>query len=79
MLTIQMYIPGNDENTKKLRHLLMRRALLMLTLLLRSISNAVRKRYPTLQDLVKNGNFIHFIFHLEVTQHAITGVCRDDD
>lgn len=27
----------------------------MLTLLLRSISRAVRRRFPTLQDLVKNG------------------------
>ncbi len=55
MLTVQMYIPGNDDRSRVLRRVLVRRALLMLTLLLRSISRAVRRRFPTLQDLVKNG------------------------
>ena len=55
MLTVQMYIPGEDERSKLLRRVLVRRAMLMLTLLLRSISKNVRNRYPTLQDLVKNG------------------------
>jgi hypothetical protein len=50
-----MYIPGSDERSRAIRRLLVRRALLMMTLLLRSISRAVRRRFPTLQDLVKNG------------------------
>lgn len=55
MLTIQIYVPGTDERTRLVRYGLVRRALLMLTLLLRSISPAVRRRYPALQDLVKEG------------------------
>jgi hypothetical protein len=55
MLTIQMYLPGSDERSRAIRRLLVRRALLMMTLLLRSISRSVRRRFPTLQDLVKNG------------------------
>ena len=55
MLTVQMYIPGNDERSRLLRRVLVRRVLLMLTLLLRSISRSVRRRFPTLQDLVKQG------------------------
>lgn len=55
MLTLQMYVPGKDERSRIIRRVLLRRALLMLTLLLRSISRAVRRRFPTLQDLVKNG------------------------
>lgn len=55
MLAIQMYIPGDQELTRVLREGLVRRVLLMLTLLLRSISPAVRRRYPTLQTLVKEG------------------------
>lgn len=63
MLSIQLYIPDNDERSKVLRRVLVRRALLMLTLLLRSISRAVRRRFPTLQDLVKNG-WDHTMFYL---------------
>ncbi len=55
MLTIQIYIPGDGEEVRVLRQGLVRRALLMLILLLRSISPVVRRRYPTLQTLVKEG------------------------
>lgn len=50
-----MYIPGNTEMGRLLRRVLIRRALLMLTLLLRSISHGVRRRFPTLEELVKQG------------------------
>lgn len=56
MLTIQMYIVGDSEKIKLIRRGLLRRTLLMLILLLRSISSRVRRRYPTLQSLVKAGN-----------------------
>jgi hypothetical protein len=55
MLTIQMYISGKDEESLHLRRVLVRRALLMLTLLLRSITKPIRRRFPTLQDLVNEG------------------------
>lgn len=55
MLSIQIYVKGDDERIRVLRHALVRRALLMLALLLRSISPTVRRRYPTLQALVKDG------------------------
>nr|CAH0103871.1 unnamed protein product [Daphnia galeata] len=55
MLTIQIYIPGDEEKVQELRNGLVRRALLMLILLLRSISSAVRRRFPTIQALVKEG------------------------
>ena len=50
-----MYIPGRDEYAKSVRRVLMRRCLLMLVLLLRSVSMAVERRYHTLQDLVDAG------------------------
>ena len=56
-----MYIPGDKKGTRVLREGLARRALLMLALLLRSISPAVRRRYPTLQSLVEEGTTF-FIF-----------------
>jgi bestrophin-3 len=56
MLTIQIYIPGDGEKVQELRNGLVRRALLMLILLLRSISSAVRRRFPTIQALVKEGS-----------------------
>jgi hypothetical protein len=59
MLTIQIYIPGDGEEVRKLRHGLVRRALLMLILLLRSISPVVRRRYPNFQSLVKKGLWIY--------------------
>lgn len=55
MLAIQIYIAGNQEQIRLLRQGLVRRELLMLVLLLRSISSAVRRRYPTLQSLVLDG------------------------
>ncbi|EFX88204.1 hypothetical protein DAPPUDRAFT_41836 [Daphnia pulex] len=55
MLTIQSYIAGDGEEVRVLRQGLVRRALLMLILLLRSISLSVRRRYPTFQSLVKEG------------------------
>jgi hypothetical protein len=58
MLTIQIYIPGDGEEVRVLRQGLVRRALLMLVLLLRSISSAVRRRYPNFQSLVKEGLWI---------------------
>ncbi len=59
MLAIQMYIPGNTEMGRLLRRVLIRRALLMLTLLLRSISHGVRRRFPTLEELVKQGLYVN--------------------
>ena len=50
-----MYIPGKDENAKLVKHVLMRRCLLMLVLLLRTISIAVENRFKTMQDLVNIG------------------------
>ena len=58
MLTIQIYIPGDGEEVRILREGLVRRALLMLVLLLRSISITVRRRYPTFQSLVKEGLWV---------------------
>lgn len=50
-----MYIPGNDEYTKLVKQVLMRRSLLMLVLLLRSVSIAVENRFKTIQDVVDIG------------------------
>ncbi|XP_032789546.1 bestrophin-2 isoform X1 [Daphnia magna] len=55
MLAIQIYITGDQELIRELRQGLVRRSLLMLVLLLRSISPAVRRRYPTLKSLVLDG------------------------
>ncbi|XP_045025171.1 bestrophin-1-like [Daphnia magna] len=55
MLAIQIYITGDQETIRQLRQGLVHRSLLMLVLLLRSISPAVRRRYPNLESLVLDG------------------------
>ena len=56
-----MYIPGKDENTKLVKQVLMRRCLLMLVLLLRSVSIAVETRFKTIQDVVDLGTIFYLI------------------
>lgn len=55
-LAMSMYVGrSNDQSAKQLRYVLNRRCLLMLVLLFRHISETVRERFPTYQDLVQYG------------------------
>ncbi len=76
MLAIQIYIPGDEEKIRVLRQGLVRRALLMLALLLRSISPAVRRRYPTLQSLVKDGIPLWIYFCTSGYTYGFTSVLK---
>ena len=58
MWCITMYIPGNDPETYLLRKTLLRNANLMAVLVLRSISDSVRKRLKTLEDVVEAGKML---------------------
>lgn len=70
MHLIALYITGNDEYGRTLRRSLMRYLNLSLILVLRSISSAVKKRFPTLDHVVDSGkvfflteyNFKPYIF-----------------
>jgi len=53
--SIACYIPGFDEESRMLRRSLMRWMNLALILVLRSISSAVKQRFPTLDHVVEAG------------------------
>lgn len=55
MLTIAMYIPGSDAESRLLRKTLMQNCNLMAVLVFRSISESVRYRLKTLEDVVTAG------------------------
>lgn len=55
MHLIALYVTGNDEYARTLRRALMRYLNLSLILVLRSISSAVKKRFPTLDHVVDSG------------------------
>ena len=54
--TIALYIPGFDEESRMLRRSLLRWMNLALILVLRSISSAVKQRFPTLEHVVEAGD-----------------------
>ena len=53
--SLALYIPGYDEESRILRRCLIRWMNLALLLVLRSISSAVAKRFPTLDHVVHTG------------------------
>lgn len=55
MNIVAMYIPGLDEASRVVRRTLMRYLNLSLVLVLRSISMAVKRRFPTKEHLVEAG------------------------
>ncbi|XP_033228665.1 bestrophin-4-like isoform X2 [Belonocnema kinseyi] len=55
MHLVALYITGNDEYGRMLRRALMRYLNLSLILVLRSISSAVKRRFPTLDHVVDSG------------------------
>lgn len=55
MNIIAMYVPGVDETSRMVRRTLMRYLNLSLVLVLRSISMAVKRRFPTRDHLVEAG------------------------
>ncbi|XP_022190838.2 bestrophin-1 isoform X3 [Nilaparvata lugens] len=55
MHSLALYIHGNDEHGRMLRRTLIRYLNLTLILVLRSISSAVKRRFPTMDHLVQAG------------------------
>ncbi|XP_066585672.1 bestrophin-4-like isoform X2 [Prorops nasuta] len=55
MHAVALYVTGNDEYARVLRRSLMRYLNLSLILVLRSISSAVKRRFPTLDHVVDSG------------------------
>lgn len=55
MHSLALYVGGNDEYGRMLRRTLMRYLNLSLVLVLRSISSAVKRRFPTMDHLVEAG------------------------
>ena len=53
--SIACFIDGFDEEARMLRRSLMRYMNLALILVLRSISSAVKQRFPTLEHVVESG------------------------
>lgn len=55
MNSISLYVPGTDETSRVLRRTMMRYLNVSLVLVLRSISMAVKRRFPTRDHLVEAG------------------------
>ncbi len=55
MLAIAMYIPGSDTESRLLRKTLCQNCNLMAVLVFRSISDSVRSRLKSLEDVVNAG------------------------
>lgn len=55
MHSVALYVTGNDEYGRMIRRTLMRYMNLTLILVLRSISSAVKRRFPTHEHLVEAG------------------------
>ncbi|XP_025987442.1 bestrophin-2 isoform X2 [Solenopsis invicta] len=55
MHLVALYVTGNDDYSRMLRRALMRYLNLSLILVLRSISSAVKRRFPTLDHVVDSG------------------------
>ena len=58
--SIACYVEGFDEDSRILRRSLMRWMNLALILVLRSISSAVKQRFPTLDHVVEAGSVMFF-------------------
>ncbi|XP_065220547.1 bestrophin-4-like [Planococcus citri] len=55
MHALALYVPGSDEHERIVRRTLMRYLNLTLVLILRSISSAVKRRFPTVDHLTEVG------------------------
>ena len=71
MFCLQMYLPGNDEQTTKLRRVLMRRCLLMFVLLLRTVAIGIKRRFPSYQHVIDYGNCLVAINRTDLNQLII--------
>ena len=58
MCTLSGGLQGGDERGRLLRRTLMRYASLSALLILRSVSTAVFKRFPTMDHVVESGEFV---------------------
>lgn len=59
MLAIAMYIPGSDAESRLLRKTLLQNCNLMAVLVFRTISESVRRRLKTLEDVVTAGRKVN--------------------
>lgn len=69
MHLIALYVTENDDYSRMLRRTMMRYLNLSLTLVLRSISSAVKKRFPTLDHVVDSGKILSFNMAILILTH----------
>ena len=69
--SVACFVDGFDEDARMLRRSLLRYMNLALILVLRSISSAVKQRFPTLEHVVEAGfmtNQVRHRYHLRIFQ-----------
>ena len=66
MHSVALYVTGKDEYARMIRRALMRYLNLSLILVLRSISSAVKRRFPTLDHVVDSGNPTIIIYNVPI-------------
>lgn len=72
MHSIALFVEGETEHDRVIRRTLMRYLNLTLILVLRSISSAVKRRFPTMDHLVEGGGSYSTLFFS--LYHIVMGV-----
>lgn len=75
MNLVSCNVDGEDEYGRLLRRTLMRYSNLCSVLILRSVSTAVYKRFPSMEHVVRAGQYWYCLLHSSGTKQAAAPAC----